>query len=120
VYYNIYKQKDKGEISLFNIEDLLSGDFSAYPEEAQVYVQSFSKMLRERLIEQLINDTAEKIFKSIEGGREEYKTILTEILENGHKGYKKMSTRALLNLYLEKKNEEEFIKLLEKVSSELE
>ncbi|WP_163192384.1 hypothetical protein [Clostridium thermarum] len=105
---------------MFKIEDLMSGDFSAYPEEVQTYLQSFSELLREYLKEELIEDTLVKVFKSIESGSEEYKEILREILEHGHKGYKNMSTQTLLNLYLEMKNEEEFIKLLEKVSNELE
>ena len=105
---------------MLNIEDLMSGDFSAYPEEARHYLESFTEKLKECIKEELIAHTTDKILKSIEGGREEYKTILTEILENGHKGYNNMSMRNLLNLYLEKKNEEDFMKLLEKAAGELE
>ena len=71
------------------------------------------------LIDELVQDTYDKIMKSIEGGREEYKTILTEILARGHKGYENMTNRALINLYLEKKNQVEFMALLEKVENQL-
>lgn len=105
---------------MLNIEDLMSGDFSAYPEEVRSYLESFSERLKECLIEELVSHITNKILKSIEGGREEYMTILTEMLENGHKGYNNMSMRNLLNIYLEKKNEEDFLKLLEKAAGELE
>lgn len=117
IHYN--KAYLKGEKTVINIEDLLSGDFSAYPEEAQEYLKNFNEKLREYLIEELVGDVTQRIFKSIEGGKEEYRTILTEILERGHKGYNNMSTRTLLNIFLEKKDEESFIKLLERVSENL-
>lgn len=104
---------------MLNIGDLMEGNFSAYPEEAQEFLRSYTEKLREALIEELIQDTYNKIMESIEGGKEEYKTVLTEILAKGHKGYENMTNRALLNLYLERKNEVDFMKLLEKVEKEL-
>jgi hypothetical protein len=40
-------------------------------------------------------------------------------LARGHKGYENMTNRALINLYLEKKNQVEFMALLEKVENQL-
>lgn len=97
----------------------MEGNFSAYPEEAQEYLRNFTEKLRESLIEELIQDTYNKIMDSIADGREEYKTILTEILAKGHKGYENMTNRALLNIYLERKNEVDFMNLLEKVEKQL-
>lgn len=104
---------------MLNIGELMEGDFSAYPEEAQEYLKNYTEMLREAIIDELVQDTFNKIMKSIEGGREEYKTILTEILAKGHKGYENMTNRALINLYLERKNEVDFMNLLEKVEKQL-
>ncbi|SCN24502.1 hypothetical protein N3C_1837 [Clostridium sp. N3C] len=104
---------------MLNIGDLMEGDFFAYPEEVQEYLRSYTEKLRDVLIEELIQDTYNKIMKSLEEGREEYKSILTEILAKGHKGYENMNNRALLNLYLERKNEVDFMKLLEKVEGQL-
>ncbi|NLM34359.1 MAG: hypothetical protein GX206_02885 [Clostridiales bacterium] len=104
---------------MLNIGDLMEGNFSAYPEEAQEYLRNFTEKLRESLIEELIQDTYNKIMDSIADGREEYKTILTEILAKGHKGYENMTNRALLNIYLERKNEVDFMNLLEKVEKQL-
>ncbi len=104
---------------MLNIGDLMEGNFSAYPEEAQEYLRNFTEKLRESLIEELIQDTYNKIMDSITDGREEYKTILTEILAKGHKGYENMTNRALLNIYLERKNEVDFMNLLEKVEKQL-
>ena len=104
---------------MLNIGDLMDGDFSSYPEEAQEYLRNYTEKLRETLIDELVQDTYDKIMKSIEGGREEYKTILTEILARGHKGYENMTNRALIKLYLEKKNQVEFMALLEKLENQL-
>jgi len=104
---------------MLNIGDLMEGDFFAYPEEVQEYLRSYTEKLRDVLIEELIQDTYNKIMKSLEEGREEYKSILTEILAKGHKGYENMTNRALLNIYLERKNEVDFMNLLEKVEKQL-
>lgn len=104
---------------MFKIEDIISGDFSAYPEEMQDYMKKFTELLRENIIEELINDTKEKILKNLSQSKNDLMDILIDILENGHKGYNNMSTRTLLNIYLEKKSQEDFMKLLDKVSSEL-
>ena len=104
---------------MFKIEDIISGDFSAYPEEMQEYMKKFTELLRENIIEELINDTKEKILKNLSQSKNDLMDILIDILENGHKGYNNMTTRILLNIYLEKKSQEDFMKLLDKVSSEL-
>lgn len=104
---------------MFKLEDLMSGDFSSYPEEMQQYMKGFTEKLRELVIEELINDKADKIMKNLDKSKDYLIDVLSSILENGHKGYLNMSTRTLINLYLETKNEENFINLLEKVGAEL-
>lgn len=104
---------------MFNIEDLMSGDFSAYPKEAQQYMKEFSELLRKKIKDVLIEDKRKEILKNITESNNDIMDILSEILENGHKGYSNMSTRTLLNIYLEKKSEEDFIALLESVGNEL-
>ncbi|MDP4091032.1 MAG: hypothetical protein Q8930_17420 [Bacillota bacterium] len=104
---------------MFSIDDLISGDFSGYPEEEQNYMKEFNELLRENIKEELINDTRKKIFDNIKESNNDIMNILTDILENGHKGYNNMSTRTLLNIYLEKKGEEDFMKLLDRVGNEM-
>ncbi|GAA0720585.1 hypothetical protein GCM10008905_09930 [Clostridium malenominatum] len=93
---------------MFKIEDLLSENFSEYPEEVREYLQRFSEDLREALKEELVKHMAEEMLTNIDK--------LSSILNNGHKGYNNMTTRTLLDLYLEIKKEEDFIMLLESLS----
>lgn len=105
---------------MFNIEDILSGDFSKYPQETQEIMKKYTECLRDSIKSELRDDLANKMLKDVDKNNETFLSILTEILDNGCKGFNKMSTRSLLNTYLEKKNEEDFIKLIEKVNSEVE
>jgi hypothetical protein len=104
---------------VFKIEHILSGDFSAYSREDQVYMEKYNERLRDYIIEELINDTAEKMLKDIDKSKDYFIEVLTDILNNGCKGFYKMSTRTLLNIYLERRKQEDFIRLLEKVSEEV-
>lgn len=102
---------------MLNINDLLSENFSAYPEETQEYLKAYTEKLREAIKEELIQDRADMMLKDIDKSNETFIDMLSEILENGCKGFNKMSTRALVNAYLDKKDETAFMKLLEKVNS---
>lgn len=105
---------------MFKIEDILSEDFSSYDEETQKFMERYTEVLRECIKEELIKDTADSMLKDIDKSKDYFLDVLTEILENGCKGLNKLSTRTLLNTYLDRKGEEDFYKLLEKVSQELE
>lgn len=104
---------------MFKIEDLLYNNFSAYPEEIREYLERFSDNLREALKEELINCITEEMLANAKENEENFKIQLSNILNNGYKGYNTMSTKALLDLYLEFKKEVDFTNLLERVSSEL-
>jgi len=104
---------------MFKIEDIMSGDFSGYPEETQEFMKKYNEKLRENLKEQLIKDISDKMLKDIEKSKENFISSLSQILNNGWKGFDKMSTQALLNMYLEGKSQEEFFKIIEKVNKEV-
>jgi len=104
---------------LLKIEDILSGNFSSYPEETQIYMKNFAEKLKNYIKTELINDKADKMLKDIDKSKDYFIDVLTEILENGCKGYNTMSTKALLNIYLNVKTEEDFINLIEKISNEV-
>jgi hypothetical protein len=104
------------EVFMFKIEDILSGDFSKYPEEAQEYMIKYTEKLREKLKEELTKELGDRMLKDVDRSNETFMNILTEILENGCKGFNKMSTRTLLNTYLEKRSQEDFFNLLDKIN----
>lgn len=105
---------------MFKIEDILSGNYSSYPKEIQKFMRKYDEKLRENIKSELVNNMAEKMLRDIDKSKDYFINVLSDILENGFKGLDKMSTRTLLNMYLEKKNQEDFIKLLENVSNQLE
>ncbi len=98
-----------------NIRDIMSGDFSSYPEETQILMKEYTERLRESLKEELIQDISDKMLKDIDKSKDYFIKVLTDILDNGYKGLNKMSTQALIDTYLERKNQEDFFELLEKV-----
>jgi len=100
------------------IEDIMSGDFSDYPEETQIVMKEYTEKLRETIKEELIQDISYKMLKDIDKSKDYFMNVLTDILDNGYKGLSKMSTQSLVDKYLEKKNEEDFFKLLEKVNEQ--
>ncbi|KOR23861.1 hypothetical protein [Clostridium sp. L74] len=104
---------------MIKIKDILSENFLSYPKEIQIYMKNYSEKLKECIKIELINDKADKMLKDIDKSKDYFIDTLTEILENGCKGYNTMSTKALLNIYLNAKTEEDFINLIEKVSNEV-
>lgn len=104
---------------MIKIEELLSGNFSAYPEEIQKFMENYTERLRESIEEELVKDMADRMLRDIDKSNETFINILTEILNNGCKGFNKMSTQSLLNIYLEKKTEEDFFNLLKKLNEEV-
>lgn len=108
-----------GSDTLFKFEDIISGNYSKYPEEMQKYMENYSQLLREKIKDELIKNKTDMMLKNIDKSNETFITVLSEILENGTKGYNKMSTKTLIDMYLEIKSPEEFAAILEKVNDEI-
>ncbi|WBW96837.1 hypothetical protein [Oceanirhabdus sp. W0125-5] len=104
---------------MFNIQDIMSENFSGYPEETQEFMKKYNEKIRENLKEELINDIGDNMLKDMDKGKDNFISMLSQILNNGWKGFNKMSTQALLNMYLERKSQEDFFKLIEKVNKEV-
>jgi len=100
------------------IQDIMSGDFSAYPKDTQIVMEQYTQRLRENIKKELIKDISNNMLKDIDKSKDYFINVLTDILENGYKGLSKLSTKSLIDTYLERKNEEDFLLLLEKVNQE--
>jgi UDP-galactopyranose mutase len=103
---------------MFKIEDIISGEVSGYPEEIQEFIKEYTKKLKENMKSAMINDVAKRMLMDIEKTKHNFMDILTDILSNGCKGLNEMSTKELLNVYLENRDEEQFISLLEKTNKD--
>ncbi|MFT5875727.1 MAG: hypothetical protein ACI8WT_004723 [Clostridium sp.] len=104
---------------MMEIGDIISGDFSAYPEETQVFMKEYTEKLRENIKDELITDIANKMLNDIDKSKDYFMNVLTDILDNGYKGLSKMSTQLLIDSYLERKSKEDFLILLEKVNEQV-
>ena len=104
---------------MMKIQDIMSGDFSEYPEETQIFMEKYTEKLRENIKQELIKDISYKMLKDIDKSKDYFMNVLTDILDNGYKGLSKMSTQSLIDKYLERKNEEDFLILLEKVNEQV-
>jgi len=104
---------------MMKIQDIMSEDFSAYPEETQIFMKEYTQKLREIVKEELIKDISCKMLKDIDKSKDYFINVLTDILDNGYKGLNKMSTQALIDTYLERKSEGDFFMLLEKVNEQV-
>jgi UDP-galactopyranose mutase len=101
------------------IEDIMSGDFSDYPEETQIFMKEYTEKLRENIKGEIIKDISHKMLVDIDKSKDYFIDVLTDILDNGYKGLNKMSTQSLIDKYLECKNEEDFLALLERVNDQV-
>lgn len=104
---------------MFNINELIDGDISKYDEETRLYIDTFREKLRENIKEALVDDMAEKMIDALNSDKEEFRSILETLLENKNKGLNNLPLRTLLDMYITKKGQENFIKLIEKTSEEL-
>lgn len=104
---------------MLKFEDIISGNYSNYPEEIQEYMKSYSDMLREEIKDALIKNKADRMLKDIDKSNETFLSVLSEILENGTRGYNKMSTQTLIDMYLDVMGQEEFANILEKINDKI-
>lgn len=107
-----------GDVTLFKFQDIISDNYSKYPEEMQEYMKKYSELLRDKIKEELIRNKTDKMLKNIDKNNETFISVLSEILENGTKGYNKMSTKTLIDMYLDIKSPEEFSAILETITEQ--
>ena len=104
---------------MMEIQDIMSGNFSQYPEETQIFMKKYTEKLREIIKEELIKDISEKMLKNIDQSKDYFMNVLTDILDNGYKGLNKLTTQSLIDKYLVNKTQEDFLELLEKVNDQV-
>jgi hypothetical protein len=100
---------------MMDIMKLLHNDTSDLSEEERIQAENFTEDLKEKLIEELVEFDADELIKKLHESKEEFIDSLGSILINGTKGYSKMSIDLLLNIYLSKKSNEDFINLIENI-----
>ena len=96
-----------------NIFSLLNNDTSELSEEERELVESFNEAIREKLIEALAECEINELINELNYDENAFREKLTDIFINGKKGYTQMPTKTLIDIFLDKKDEGEFINLIE-------
>ena len=99
-----------------NIFKLLNNDISELSEEERGLAEDFNDDLREKIIDSLVESEIDILIKELKFDEEVFRDKLSDIFINGKKGYKKMPTKTLIDIYLDKRDEGEFINLIESIN----
>lgn len=99
-----------------NIFKLLNNDIEDLSEEERIFAESFNELLRKNIIDSLVEYEIEEVIKQLKNDEDGFREKLSDIFINGKKGYNKMPTKALIDIFLDKKDEGEFINLIEDIS----
>ena len=100
-----------------DIFKLLNNDIQDLSEEEKIFAESFNKALRNNIIDALVEYEIEELIRQLKDDEESFREKLSDIFINGKKGYNKMPTKTLIDIFLDKKDEGEFINVIESISS---
>ena len=100
-----------------NIFKLLNNDIQDLSEEERIFAESFNEALRNNKIDALVEYEIEELIRQLKDDEESFREKLSEIFINGKKGYNKMPTKTLIDIFLDKKDEGEFVNLIESINN---
>ncbi|MBS4957765.1 hypothetical protein [Clostridium sp.] len=100
-----------------NIFKLLNNDIQDLSEEERIFAESFNEALRNNIIDALVEYEIEELIRQLKDDEESFREKLSEIFINGKKGYNKMPTKTLIDIFLDKKDEGEFVNLIESINN---
>ena len=100
-----------------NIFRLLNNDMENLSEEERIFAESFNEALRNNIIDALVQNEIEELIKQLKNDEEGFREKLEDIFINGKKGYNKIPTKTLIDIFLDKKDEGEFINLIDGISN---
>lgn len=100
-----------------NIFDLLNNNKDSLSTEEVEYAKRFDDLLREKVIDELVDFECNKLIEDMTNNKELFINKIEQIFINGKKGYKDMPTKTLIDIYIDKKNEGDFIYLIESIGN---
>lgn len=100
-----------------NIFKILNNDTSGLNEEEKVFADRFNINLREKIMDELVIYETNELIKDLKDDKEYFKEKVENIFINGKKGYKDMPTKTLIDIYITKMNEGDFVNLIESISN---
>lgn len=92
-----------------DLHRILNNDTSNLNEEEIKIFNDFNENLKEKLIERLIDFEIEDLRKL---STEDFNERIYNMLFNGVKGYKELNTKQLIDIFLNKLGQENFVEIL--------
>ncbi|SCJ60262.1 Uncharacterised protein [uncultured Clostridium sp.] len=96
---------------------ILNNNTDGLTDEEKVFAEQFNYVLREKIMNELVGYEISELINNLESDKELFEEKIENIFINGKKGYKDMPTKTLIDIYLSKMNEGDFISLIESISS---
>ncbi len=100
-----------------NIFKILNNDTSGLTDEEKAFAERFNNNFREKIMDELVEYEINEFIKDLKSDKETFKEKIENIFINGKKGYKDMPTKTLIDIYLSKMNEGDFVNLIESISN---
>lgn len=91
---------------------VLNNDMSGLTHEEIEKANNFNEKLREKLINELVIYEGEDLINKYKESKDKYFDKIEQIFFNGIKGYKDFKIKQLIDIYLDKKTEEDFMKIV--------
>lgn len=93
--------------------DIMNKDIKELSEEEKAKADEFNERLKDKIIDELVDYESEELIKKLNSDKEFFIDSIYNLLVNGAKGLKNLNIKQLIEIYLNKKTQEEFIKLVE-------
>ena len=99
-----------------DIFKILNNDTTGLTDEEKAFAEGFNYDLREKIMDELVEYEINEFIKELKEDIDGFKEKVENIFVNGKKGYKDMPTKTLIDIYLSKMNEGDFINLIESIN----
>lgn len=100
-----------------DIFKILNNDTDGLTDEEKAFADKFNYTLREKIMDELVEYEINELINNLRVDKEIFKEKVENIFINGKKGYKDMPTKTLIDIYLSKMNEGDFVNLIESISA---
>lgn len=100
-----------------DIFKILNNDTNGLTDEEKAFSDQFNYTLREKIMDELVEYEIKDLINNLKVDKEIFKEKVESIFINGKKGYKDMPTKTLIDIYLSKMNEGDFVNLIESIST---
>lgn len=100
---------------MFKFEDVVNERFDSYPQEIKARMIGLKDQLREKVIDEIIEGKIERLEELAVKDKERFREKLYFIFLQGQKSLEKMSTKILVDMYIDSEGPERFKGLMNNI-----